>query len=67
MNGETGVVVLRDDERERVTLARDDGRVLRIPYGACRHARARLRLSVHKAQGSQNRAVVMVLVGRART
>jgi exodeoxyribonuclease V alpha subunit len=61
MNGETGVVVSGDDEEERVTLQCDDGRVLRIPYGACHTLELGYCLSIHRAQGSQNRAVVMVL------
>jgi exodeoxyribonuclease V alpha subunit len=61
MNGETGVVVAGDDENERVTLQCDDGRVLRIPYGACHTLELGYCLSIHRAQGSQNRAVVMVL------
>jgi exodeoxyribonuclease V alpha subunit len=61
MNGETGVVVSGDDEEERVTLHCDDGRVLRIPYGACHTLELGYCLSIHRAQGSQNRAVVMVL------
>ena len=61
MNGETGVVVSFDDERERLVLQCDDGRVLRIPYGACHTLELGYCLSIHRAQGSQNRAVVMAL------
>jgi exodeoxyribonuclease V alpha subunit len=61
MNGETGVVVSGDDDRERVTLQCDDGRVLRVPYNACHTLELGYCLSIHRAQGSQNRAVVMVL------
>jgi exodeoxyribonuclease V alpha subunit len=61
MNGETGVVVEGDDERERVTLHCDDGRMLRLPYGACHTLELGYCLSIHRAQGSQNRAVVMAL------
>jgi exodeoxyribonuclease V alpha subunit len=61
MNGETGVVVAGDDEEERVTLHCDDGRVLRIPYNSCATLELGYCLSIHRAQGSQNRAVVMVL------
>jgi exodeoxyribonuclease V alpha subunit len=61
MNGETGVVVAGDDERERLTLHCDDGRVLQVPYGACHTLELGYCLSIHRAQGSQNRAVVMVL------
>jgi exodeoxyribonuclease V alpha subunit len=61
MNGETGVVVSFDDERERLVLECDDGRVLRIPYRACDTLELGYCLSIHRAQGSQNRAVVMAL------
>jgi len=61
MNGETGVVVSGDDENERLTLQCDDGRVLRIPYNGCHTLELGYCLSIHRAQGSQNRAVVMVL------
>jgi exodeoxyribonuclease V alpha subunit len=61
MNGETGVVASADDEHERLVLQCDDGRVLRLPYGACHTLELGYCLSVHRAQGSQNRAVVMVL------
>jgi exodeoxyribonuclease V alpha subunit len=61
MNGETGVVVSGDDDDERLTLHCDDGRVLRIPYNASHTLELGYCLSIHRAQGSQNRAVVMVL------
>jgi exodeoxyribonuclease V alpha subunit len=61
MNGETGVVVSFDDDRERLVLQCDDGRVLRLPYGACHTLELGYCLSIHRAQGSQNRAVVMAL------
>ena len=61
MNGETGVVLDHDDERERLTVHCDDGRMLRLPYAACHTLELGYCLSVHRAQGSQNRAVVMVL------
>jgi exodeoxyribonuclease V alpha subunit len=59
MNGETGVFVHDDTERQRVTLQGDDGRVLTLPYAACETLELGYCLSVHRAQGSQNRAVVM--------
>jgi exodeoxyribonuclease V alpha subunit len=61
MNGETGVVLDHDDERERLTVHCDDGRMLRLPHAACHTLELGYCLSVHRAQGSQNRAVVMVL------
>jgi exodeoxyribonuclease V alpha subunit len=59
MNGETGTVIDASDERERVTLRCDDGRVVRLPFDACATLELGYCLSVHRAQGSQNRAVVM--------
>jgi exodeoxyribonuclease V alpha subunit len=63
MNGETGLVANDDPERERLTLRCDDGRVLTLPYGACETLELGYCLSVHRAQGSQNRAVVMAISG----
>ncbi len=59
MNGETGVILDGDDER--LTLHCDDGRMLRLPHDACGTLELGYCLSIHRAQGSQNRAVVMVL------
>jgi exodeoxyribonuclease V alpha subunit len=62
MNGELGVLVHHDAERERVTLACDDGRRLALgtdELGTLRLAHA---ISVHKAQGSQSPAVVVPVV-----
>ncbi|MEA2319006.1 MAG: exodeoxyribonuclease alpha subunit [Solirubrobacteraceae bacterium] len=61
MNGETGVVLDGDDDRERLVLHCDDGRMLRLPYGASHTLELGYCLSIHRAQGSQNRAVVMAL------
>ena len=59
MNGETGVILDGDDER--LTLHCDDGRMMRLPHDACGTLELGYCLSIHRAQGSQNRAVVMVL------
>jgi exodeoxyribonuclease V alpha subunit len=61
MNGETGVIAHDSSERERLTLHCDDGRVLTLPYSACETLELGYCLSVHRAQGSQSRAVVMPL------
>jgi exodeoxyribonuclease V alpha subunit len=67
MNGETGVLVDHDAERDRVVLATDDGRRLSLPTGALGTVRLGYAASVHKAQGSQWPAVIVVLFrGHAR-
>jgi exodeoxyribonuclease V alpha subunit len=61
MNGETGVLVHHDDGRERVLLATDDGRRVSLPVKELATFKLGFASSVHKAQGSQWRAVVVVL------
>ena len=61
MNGETGVLVSHDAERDRVVWATDDGRRLMLSTGALGTVRPGYAASVHKAQGSQWPAVVVVL------
>lgn len=61
MNGETGVLVDFDRERERAILATDDGRRLAMPVDALATIRLAYCMSVHKAQGSSARAVIVVL------
>ena len=59
MNGEMGVVVANDEERERIVLACDDGRSLTLSHAELDTIRLGFAISVHKAQGSQAKAVVV--------
>jgi exodeoxyribonuclease V alpha subunit len=61
MNGETSVLVHYDDDRDRVLLATDDGRRVSLPVRELDTFKLGFASSVHKAQGSQWPAVVMVL------
>jgi exodeoxyribonuclease V alpha subunit len=61
MNGETGVLVHHDDDRDRVILATDDGRRVSLPVRDLDTFKLGFASSVHKAQGSQWRAVVVAL------
>jgi exodeoxyribonuclease V alpha subunit len=61
MNGETGVLVDFDRDRDSATLATDDGRRLRMPVEALATIRLAYCMSIHKAQGSSAPAVVVVL------
>jgi exodeoxyribonuclease V alpha subunit len=61
MNGETGVLLDHDAERDRVVLGTDDGRRLALPTSALATVRLGHAASVHKAQGSQWPAVIVVL------
>jgi exodeoxyribonuclease V alpha subunit len=61
MNGETGVLVHHDDDRDQVILATDDGRRVTLPVRELDTFKLGFASSVHKAQGSQWPAVVVVL------
>ena len=58
-NGERGVLVHHDAERERVHFAGEDGRRLTLPVDELDTLRLAYAASVHKAQGSQARAIVV--------
>ena len=61
MNGETGVLLDFDRDRERAHLATDDERRIALPVDALSTIRPAYAMSVHKSQGSSAPAIVVVL------
>lgn len=58
-NGERGVLVHHDPERDRILFAGEDGRRVALPSDALDTLRLAYAATVHKAQGSQARAIVV--------
>ncbi|MBW3608115.1 MAG: ATP-dependent RecD-like DNA helicase [Actinobacteria bacterium] len=58
-NGERGVLLHHDDERDRVLFGGEDGRRVSLPLDALDTLRLAYAATVHKAQGSQARAIVV--------
>jgi exodeoxyribonuclease V alpha subunit len=58
-NGERGVLLHHDPERDRVLFAGEDGRRVTLPVDALDTLRLAYAATVHKAQGSQARAIVV--------
>ena len=58
-NGERGVLLHHDPERDRVLFAGEDGRRVSLPVDALDTLRLAYAATVHKAQGSQARAIVV--------
>ena len=58
-NGERGVLVHHDAEHDRVLFAGEDGRRVSLPVDALETLRLAYAATVHKAQGSQARAIVV--------
>jgi exodeoxyribonuclease V alpha subunit len=62
MNGELGLLVHHDADRDTVIFAADDGRLIVLPIAELDSLRLAYAISVHKAQGSSAPAVVFPLV-----
>jgi len=58
-NGERGVLLHHDPDRDRVLFAGEDGRRVTLPVDALDTLRLAYAATVHKAQGSQARAIVV--------
>lgn len=61
MNGQTAVVLAQDGSAGKLVLSVDDGRTLRLSPTAAATLRPAYAMSIHKAQGSQAPAIVVVL------
>ncbi len=62
-NGERGVLLHHDADRDRVLFAGEDGRRVSLPADALDTLRLAYAATVHKAQGSQARAIVVPVYG----
>lgn len=60
MNGETGLIAACDTRKSTVSLQLDDGRCEQLPVEALYSFQLGHALTVHKAQGSQARACIVV-------
>ncbi|MBW3652050.1 MAG: ATP-dependent RecD-like DNA helicase [Actinobacteria bacterium] len=58
-NGERGVLLHHDPDRDRVLFAGEDGRRVSLPCDALETLKLAYAATVHKAQGSQARAIVV--------
>jgi exodeoxyribonuclease V alpha subunit len=58
-NGERGVLLHHDADRDRVMFAGEDGRRVSLPTDALDTLKLAYAATVHKAQGSQARAIVV--------
>lgn len=58
-NGERGVLLHHDGDRDRVLFAGEDGRRVSLPTEALDTLKLAYAATVHKAQGSQARAIVV--------
>jgi len=58
-NGERGVLLHHDPDRDRILFAGEDGRRVSLPADALDTLKLAYAATVHKAQGSQARAIVV--------
>jgi exodeoxyribonuclease V alpha subunit len=66
MNGEIAILSHFDRDRSRAHLRLEDDRTLTLPFSALATIEPAYAISIHKAQGSQAPAVVVVLARSAR-